>query len=57
MIELVDGAVYSVAEENLTQEMLEELCTKGHENDVICAVRKKWKQSIHQCRRCEKESD
>lgn len=39
MIDLVDGAIYSVEEENLSQEMLEELCEEGHENDVICVIR------------------
>ncbi|NBJ92853.1 O-fucosyltransferase family protein [Parablautia muri] len=38
MIELVDGAIYSIEEENLSQEMLEELCASGHENDVICVI-------------------
>ena len=40
MIELVDGAIYSIEEENLSQEMLEELCIEGHENDVICVIRR-----------------
>lgn len=38
MIELVDGAIYSVEEEDLSQEMLEELCDGKHENDVICVI-------------------
>lgn len=40
MIELVDGAVYSIEEENLSLEILEEFVTEGHENDVICSIRK-----------------
>ena len=39
MIELVDGAIYSIEEENLTQEMVIEFCSEGHENDVLCVIR------------------
>lgn len=40
MIELVNGAIYTIEEENLSQEILQSFFTKEHENDVICVTRK-----------------
>lgn len=40
MIELVNGAIYNVDEKRLSQDMLQSLCTKEHENDVICVTQK-----------------
>lgn len=39
MIELVDGVIYSIDEEDLSQEILGLLCTREHRNDVICVTK------------------
>ena len=40
MIELVDGIIYSIDEESLSQEVLSILRAKEHRNDVICVTQK-----------------
>lgn len=40
MIELVDGVIYSIDEEDLSQEILGLLCTWKHQNNVICVTQK-----------------
>lgn len=37
---MVDGVIYTINEEDLSQEILREFCTKEHEDDVICVIQK-----------------
>lgn len=40
MIGLVEGKIYTISEENLSQDILQEFCDDRHKNDLLCVEQK-----------------